>query len=58
MRGLPSVGHGVLATVYLALNIAFIFVNVDSSILSLHYIVGARTGWYKTLIYHHKVAHH
>ncbi|KAH6975696.1 ferric reductase NAD binding domain-containing protein [Ilyonectria destructans] len=45
MRGLPSVGHGVLATVYLALNIAFIFVNVDSSILSLHYIVGARTGW-------------
>ncbi|KAJ4317700.1 hypothetical protein N0V84_007219 [Fusarium piperis] len=43
--GAPSLGHAAVFLGYLALNVGFIFVYVDDSILSLHVIVAARTGW-------------
>lgn len=44
--GAPSLGHAVLVTTYLGLNICFIFVYVDDSVMLLHAVVASRVGWY------------
>ncbi|KAG5762442.1 hypothetical protein H9Q72_009443 [Fusarium xylarioides] len=43
--GAPSLGHALLYTTYFGLNTGFIFVYSDDSLLPLHVIVAARTGW-------------
>jgi hypothetical protein len=43
--GLPSIGHVILATVYVAINIVITFTNMDNSSLSLHNNLASRTGW-------------
>ncbi|KAM5381705.1 hypothetical protein ACJZ2D_002925 [Fusarium nematophilum] len=43
--GVPSLGHGALLTIYLGLNVGFIFVYTDTSVLPLRVVVAARTGW-------------
>lgn len=47
--GAPSLGHALLFITYLGLNTGFIFVFIDDSLLPLHIIVAARTGWYESL---------
>ncbi|CVL06717.1 related to ferric-chelate reductase [Fusarium mangiferae] len=43
--GAPSLGHALLYITYLGLNVGLVFVYTDDSILPLHVIVAARTGW-------------
>ncbi|KAF4460245.1 ferric reductase like transmembrane component [Fusarium albosuccineum] len=43
--GAPSLGHAAVFLAYLGLNVGFIFVFIDDSVLPLRMIVAARTGW-------------
>ncbi|KAH8694383.1 ferric reductase like transmembrane component [Ilyonectria robusta] len=45
VRGAPSLGHVILFATYVGLNVGFMFVYIDDSVLSLHVIIAARTGW-------------
>ncbi|KAJ3530721.1 hypothetical protein NM208_g9201 [Fusarium decemcellulare] len=43
--GAPSLGHATIFAAYLGLNVGFVFVYTDDSVLPLRLIVAARTGW-------------
>lgn len=43
---MPSGGHGLLAFVYVSINIIIMFTNMDNSVLPMHTNIAARTGWY------------
>lgn len=51
VRGAPSLGHVILFATYVGLNVGFMFVYIDDSVLSLHVIIAARTGWYARLTF-------
>ncbi|KAF6819554.1 ferric reductase transmembrane component 5 [Colletotrichum sojae] len=42
---LPSVGHAATATAYIVVNIVLTLTHLDTSVLPMVTVVGARTGW-------------